>query len=394
MLVEVGREFVVPLDHARAGGEKITVFAREVYESGGEDRPYLVFLQGGPGHESPRPAADPVGPGWLGRALRDFRVLLLDQRGTGRSSPVGVTVPSADVLALYRADSIVADCEWIRRELGVQRWSVLGQSFGGLCVTSYLSKAPEGLASAFITGGLPALGHSIDEVYQETYAIQLERNRLFYERHPMDRERVLALLETAPSLRLPSGDAVTAHRVRTMGNPFGFSDGFDTVHHLLELPFDSPAFRHDFEALTRFSRNPLYAVLQEACWADGGSTRWAAERVMPVEFREQPELLLGEHFLPSLFQDQAGLRPFAAVAAELAEREWGRLYDLDVLAANEVPVAAAIYLDDPYVPRLFSEEAASMIRGLRAWKTNEFLHNGLRAAGDRILDRLFEMVRS
>jgi pimeloyl-ACP methyl ester carboxylesterase len=29
-----------------------------------------------------------VAPGWLPRALRDFRVLMLDQRGTGRSSPV------------------------------------------------------------------------------------------------------------------------------------------------------------------------------------------------------------------------------------------------------------------------------------------------------------------
>ncbi len=384
----------MPLNHARPDGEKITVFAREVYETGGEDRPYLVYLQGGPGHESPRPTADPLAPSWLGRALRDFRVLLLDQRGTGRSSPVGASVPPADVLAHYRADSIVADCEWIRGELGVERWSVLGQSFGGLCVTTYLCRAPEGLASAFITGGLPALGHSVDEVYQETYTIQLERNRLFYERHPEDGDRVLALLEAAPSLRLPCGDRVTSDRVRTIGHPFGFSDGFDTVHHLLELPFDSPAFLHDFEALTRFSRNPLYAVVHEACWADGGATRWSAERVMPVEFRERAELLFGEHILPSLFEDQAALRPFAAVAEDLAEREWGPLYDLGVLAANEVPVAAVIYLDDPYVPRLFSEEAASMIRGLRAWKTNEFLHNGLRAAGDRILDRLFEMVRS
>ena len=44
------------------------------------------------------------------------------------------------------------DAEWIRLELGVDRWSVLGQSFGGFCVTAYLSIAPDGLREALITG--------------------------------------------------------------------------------------------------------------------------------------------------------------------------------------------------------------------------------------------------
>ncbi|MBA3308622.1 MAG: aminopeptidase, partial [Nocardioidaceae bacterium] len=48
-------EFVVPLDHARPDGERITVFAREVADPDGLDRPFLVFLQGGPGHEAARP---------------------------------------------------------------------------------------------------------------------------------------------------------------------------------------------------------------------------------------------------------------------------------------------------------------------------------------------------
>jgi pimeloyl-ACP methyl ester carboxylesterase len=122
-LVLVEHEFDVPLDHARPDGERITVFAREVAEPGGRDRPLLLFLQGGPGNEAPRPIATPRGPGWLGRALRDFRVLLLDQRGTGRSTPVG-TLPGrspqeqAEYLRHFRADAIVRDAEWIRAALG------------------------------------------------------------------------------------------------------------------------------------------------------------------------------------------------------------------------------------------------------------------------------------
>src|SRR5438093_161836 len=131
-LVLTDHEFALPLDHARPDGERIAVFAREVAAEDGGDRPLLVFFQGGPGSESPRPTG-PKTPRWLARALKDYRVLLLDQRGTGRSSPVGTLAgmgpaQQAEYLKLHRADAIVRDAELIRQELGVDRWSVLGQS--------------------------------------------------------------------------------------------------------------------------------------------------------------------------------------------------------------------------------------------------------------------------
>src|SRR3954463_14337225 len=88
-LVLVDHELEVPLDHADPEGARLTVFAREVADPDGRDRPFLVFLQGGPGQEAPRPTRGPTSPAWLDRALQDYRVLMLDQRGTGRSSPVG-----------------------------------------------------------------------------------------------------------------------------------------------------------------------------------------------------------------------------------------------------------------------------------------------------------------
>jgi pimeloyl-ACP methyl ester carboxylesterase len=399
-LVLTEHEFSVPLDHEAPDRERITVFAREVADPDGLDKPLLVFLQGGPGFEAPRPTRHPSNPGWLDRALEDFRVLMLDQRGTGRSTPVGdlaglTPEQQADYLSHFRADEIVRDAEHIRRELGVDRWSVLGQSFGGLCVTTYLSLAPEGLREAFITGGLPPIARHVDEVYNVTYALQRERNRRYYERYPADRERVLALQGRldAEHVRLPDGDRLTARRFRQAGGLIGMSDGLEALHYLLELPVDSPAFGHDMAAAIGFSRNPIYAVLHEACWADGGATRWSAQRTMPAEFSEQPELLTGEHVFPWMFEDIGALAPLQAAAELLAQREWPRLYDEDVLAANEVPTAAAVYADDPYVPRVFSEETAARIRGLRAWVTNEYEHNGLRADGERILGRLIDMAR-
>ena len=86
-LVLTEHELPVPLDHADPQGEAITVFAREVAAPDGLDRPFLLFLQGGPGFEAPRPSRQGA-PAWLERALQDHRVLMLDQRGTGRSSPV------------------------------------------------------------------------------------------------------------------------------------------------------------------------------------------------------------------------------------------------------------------------------------------------------------------
>jgi pimeloyl-ACP methyl ester carboxylesterase len=393
-------EFSVPLDHARPDGERITVFAREVADPDGRDRPLLVFLQGGPGSEAPRPTRHPSSPGWMDRALTDFRVLMLDQRGTGRSSPIGALPglsarEQAEHLVHHRADAIVRDAEHIRGERGVERWSVLGQSFGGLCVMSYLSIAPEGLREAFVTGGLAPLGPRIDEVYRATYARTLERSRRYYERYPGDLERVRALRSILDSdeVRLPSGDRLTARRVQQLGGMLGMSDGAERLHYLLELPADSPAFLHDVEAALGFARNPLYAVLQEACWADGGSTRWAAERLLPSDYEREPELFVGEHVYPWMFEDYGALAPLRDAADILAEHEWPRLYDPERLRTNEVPVAAAIYAEDMYVERALSEEAAAQIRGLRPWLTNEYEHNGLRADGARVLGHLIDLAR-
>jgi hypothetical protein len=168
----------------------------------------------------------------------------------------------------------------------------------------------------------------------------------------------------------------------------GMSDGPERLHYILELEPTSSAFLHDVEAATAFARNPIYAVLHEACYADGDATRWSAERLRPEDLE-----LTGEHIYPWMFEEYAALAPLREAAHALAEREWPRLYEEDVLRANEVPVAAVIYADDMYVERDFSEETAALIRGLRPWVTNEYEHNGLRVDGERILGRLIDLAR-
>ena len=398
-LVLTEHELELPLDHANPGGPALTVFARVLEADDDRDRPYLCFFQGGPGNEAPRPTP-PLPPGAWQRALEDYRLVLLDQRGTGRSTPVG-SLPGrtpqeqADYLAHHRADAIVRDAEAVRQHLGAERWSVLGQSFGGFCVTCYLSQAPQGLREAFITAGLPAVGRPADDVYRTTYDVLRDRLELYYDRYPEDRDRVRHLVDfvEANDVRLPSGDRLTARRLRHLGHMLGMSDGAERLHYVVERPAESPGFLHEVDDPMGFVRNPLYALVHEACWADGGATGWAAERVMPEDFHADPTLLWGEMVYPWTFEDYGALQPLQEAAGLLAQREWPPLYDPGVLAANEVPAAAAIWVRDMYVPRVFSEETAATINGLRPWITNEFEHDGLRKEGDRVLGRLIDLVQ-
>jgi pimeloyl-ACP methyl ester carboxylesterase len=345
------REHTVPLCHAAPDGRAVTVFTREVAAPDGAGRPYLLFLQGGPGFEATRPTSPPSG--WIKRALADYRVLLLDQRGTGRSSPVGSHVPGdtphaqAEYLTHFRADAIVRDAELIRGELGGDRWSVLGQSFGGFASMTYLSIAPDGLREVFITGGLSPIGRAVDDIYRATYVRTAEKNRAYFERYPDDRARARDIMRRldAEDVRLPSHDRLTARRFRQLGLWLGDSAGFELLHHVLELPFGSPAFLHDVEAAVRFTRNPIYATLHESSYADGVATRWSAARLLPDEVVAEG-YFTAEHVFPWMWEDYEALRPQRAAADLLADHSWPRLYDAEQLRRNEVPVAATIYVND------------------------------------------------
>jgi pimeloyl-ACP methyl ester carboxylesterase len=411
------RVFAVPLDHGRPDGRQIEVYAREVVAAGkaGEDLPWLLFLQGGPGFGAQRPEGR---ESWLDRALADYRVLLLDQRGTGRSSPanrqtlarLGPAQAQADYLTHFRADSIVLDAELIRRELiGDTPWTVLGQSFGGFCTVTYLSFAPHGIREAFITGGLPALTATADDVYRRTYRTVAGKNAAHYERYPDDVEqaRLVAGYLADHDVRRPDGAPLSVQAFQSAGRMLGMSGGSHALHYLLENPFAddelSDAFLYAVMHELSFNTGPLYALLHEPAYAQGCAPRWSAQRIR-AEFGEfdpgpaiegtAPLFFTGEMIYPWMIGADPVLRPLRETAAILAERDdWPPLYDPSRLAANDVPVAAAVYYDDMYVDREFSMQTAQAIRGLRAWVTSEYSHDGLRVSDGAVLDRLIGMCR-
>ncbi|KAG9445498.1 hypothetical protein H6P81_011626 [Aristolochia fimbriata] len=419
--------FTVPLDYS-SSGHTISVFAREVVAAGKEEQslPYLLYLQGGPGFESPRPTE---ASGWLKKACEEYSVILLDQRGTGLSTPVTVSslsqIPSADKQADYlkhfRADNIVKDAEFIRVNLGPDNrpWTVLGQSYGGFCAVTYLSFAPQGLKSALITGGLPPIGSGCtgEIVYRACFEQVLHQNEKYYKRFPRDIEAVHELVNHLAGMEgggvpLPSGGILTPRGLQTLGlSGLGSSAGFERMHYLFERIWDPvlhPGAKKcislkAFESWHSWDTNPLYALLHESIYCQGASSNWSAHRIIcehdslfdavKAAKEDRPVLFTGEMIFPWMFDEIHALKPFKEAAHFLAmKNDWSPLYDVDSLNNNQVPVSAAVYYEDMFVNFRLAMETAAEIAGLRPWVTNEFMHSGLRDGGSQVFDQLMGTV--
>lgn len=380
-------------------GRTIDIHAAVVTRDGGDRLPYLVFLQGGPGHEAPRAFHAPTGPTWLDAGLEHYRVVLLDQRGTGLSSPVGDadlergTDALVEHITHLRADAIVRDAEALREHLGTETWNVLGQSFGGFTTLAYLSTDAASLDRVYLTGGLSAVGRHPDEIYSLTYDKMRDASERYYRRFPEHRDRMRRIVDLADAGRLvlPGGEVASVSRVRSVGTALGVNDGWQTLFKLLELEPHTNAFRHDLAAAMPFdARNPLYFVFHESSYADGHATAWSADRTEPADFREDPTLFTGEHVRREWLDTVPGFQPWRDVTLALAEFAWPKLYDADALSASGARGAAAVYVNDVFVPLEFSMETARLLPDVTPWVTSEHEHNGLRA-GD-VLGRLIDIA--
>lgn len=406
--------FEVPLDHDTPEDETITVFAREYFTADGVDKPWLLYLQGGPGGKGSRPARV---SGWMAEALKHYRVLMLDQRGTGLSTPInrhtlperGAPAAQAQYLRHFRAPNIVADAEAIRKALGSGPWVTLGQSFGGFCTLTYLSFAPEGLAGSMITGGIPPLEGPADQVYQATYQRMRARNREYFRRFPKDQEILASIYRRVRNddVVLPDGSPLTVGRVQALGMYLGGNTRIDALHYLLEEAFIpgtytlSDAFLEAVYLQVSRATNPLYLVLHESIYAQPGAqpTAWAAQRVLADHPDFNPRksdtpLLTGEMCFDWYTELDPALEPMAR-ATELiaAYTDWEPLYDLEQLANNEVPVAALVYTDDVFVERQLSRTSADKVANLHVWESDRWHHDGIGQDGAEIFRTLHDMMQ-
>lgn len=171
--------FKVPLDHNNSKDTReLSLHAKLVYdhhpsgsnpdpetrhwkEAVGKNLDLLLYLCGGPGD-----ANGLKNPALKKAALdRGYQILFVDFRGTGQSGAITKAPDEgAEYLAMFRQDNIVRDLEAIRLCLADElpepnlKFSLLGQSFGGWIILTYLSFLPSSLKEVGIHAGLPPLG--------------------------------------------------------------------------------------------------------------------------------------------------------------------------------------------------------------------------------------------
>lgn len=393
----------VPWDYDNPGAT-FELYAREIIPPGGEDYPVIVYNQGGPGFPAPRPVTK---SGVIAAGLDRFRWILMDQRGTGRSNRLDADT-DLPPLHLLRQDQIVRDAERLREHLGLDSWSLFGQSFGGFCITAYLSQFPESIDYAFLTGGLPSLEKSVDDVYRSTFTKLRTRHERFYQQFPWAKQRVEEILHYLDNSdeHLPTGERLSSLRFRTIGIELGRGTGFNSLAYLLEDPFHTVGgekrlrsdFLGDVGQRVSFQNGPLYAVMHESIYGGIGKlgpTNWAAHRIREEfpEFAEEGTYLTGEHIFPWQFDEDPALRPLKDAAEELAQHDWqSSPYDVDNLGKARAKAAAAVYLDDIFVPFEESMATAQAYRDLRPMVTNRYQHNGIAEDGEKIFKELFRLA--
>lgn len=104
----------------------------------------VVIINGGPGMNS-------AGFEELATMLStECRTIIYDQRGTGKSS---LEMVDSSTITM---DKMVDDLECLRRHLGIDRWIVLGHSFGGMLASYYAARFPQSISGMILSssGGI------------------------------------------------------------------------------------------------------------------------------------------------------------------------------------------------------------------------------------------------
>ncbi len=122
-------------------------------EAGSLDGIPVVFLHGGPGAGTTsvhRRYCDP----------EKYRMILVDQRGCGRSTPHGAIENNT-------TQDLIKDLEAIRERLGIERWVVMGGSWGATLALLYAESHPKQVMGLILRGVFLGRQQDIHWLYQE-----------------------------------------------------------------------------------------------------------------------------------------------------------------------------------------------------------------------------------
>ena len=213
-------ELFPPLDPFQSGRLRVSDIHTLYWEQSGNPSGLpVVFLHGGPGAGASPTHRRFFDPG-------HFRIVILDQRGSGRSTPLGETREN-DI------PDLVADLEQLRQHLGIRRWLVFGGSWGSTLALAYAQAHPDRVVGLVLRGIFLMRKREIDwflydmrTIFPEAWASfagyipEVERDDLLeaYWRRlndpiphvRMQAARVWSVYEGACSTLLPSPELVSA----------------------------------------------------------------------------------------------------------------------------------------------------------------------------------------
>jgi proline iminopeptidase len=98
------------------------------------------------------------------RVAKDRMVIFYDQRGTGSSKP-----PQPSAALSETMDAQVADLEAVRKALGIEKFALLGDSYGGLVVMAYAAAYPQHVARLILSDSPGPSWKSIVHLLPETF---------------------------------------------------------------------------------------------------------------------------------------------------------------------------------------------------------------------------------
>ena len=194
------RDLFPPIEPYRTGRLKLDARHTMYWEESGNPRGApLLFLHGGPG----------AGATAVHRRFFDpahWRVVIFDQRGSGRSAPLGEVRDNTP-------DHLVADIELLRRELRVGEWVVFGGSWGSTLALHYAETHPDSIAGLILRGIFLCRRAEVDWFLYGARTFFPEAWRAFSGFLPEDeREDLLAayyrrLIDPDPRIHMPAARA-------------------------------------------------------------------------------------------------------------------------------------------------------------------------------------------
>ena len=168
-------------------------------ESGNPDGLPVVFLHGGPGA-----GAKPIHRRFFDPAA--YRIVIFDQRGAGRSTPLGSLVDNT-------TPHLVADIERLRTHLGIARWVVFGGSWGSTLALAYAETHPERTIALALRGIFLCRPSEIDWFLRGMDEVFPENWRAFSgflpedERHELLASYYRRLTDPDPAIHMPAARA-------------------------------------------------------------------------------------------------------------------------------------------------------------------------------------------